>query len=202
MRGRVREGVFGSNPVNAHWPGDVFDLLLAEIFEDKGQPVAHLIMSRVGDEHPAGIGEGLDPRGDVDAVAIEIVALDDDVAEIDADAQLDAVVSPDARVPFGHRLLHLDRTAHRINDTGKFDQHAVTGGLDDAAMVLGDLRIEKLAAQRFEAFERAFLVHPHQPRIPRHIGGEDRGQLAFDASFTCGLHGVSSAADNPTRSGT
>jgi hypothetical protein len=30
------------------------------------------------------------------------------------------------------------------------------------------------AAQRLEAFERAFLVNPHQPRIPRHIGGEDR----------------------------
>ncbi len=45
-------------------------------------------------------------------------------------------------------------------------------------VVLGDLRIEKLAAQRFEAFERAFLVRPHQPRIPRHIGGEDRGETA------------------------
>jgi hypothetical protein len=30
-------------------------------------------------------------------------------------------------------------------------------------MMLGDLRIEELAAQRFEAFERAFLVRPHQP---------------------------------------
>jgi hypothetical protein len=44
--------------------------------------------------------------------------------------------------------------------------------------VLGDLRIDELAAQRFEAFERAFLVRPHQPRIPRHIGGEDRGETA------------------------
>ena len=50
--------------------------------------------------------------------------------------------------------------------------------------MLGDLRIEKLAAQRFQAFERAFLVRPHQPRIPRHIGGENRGKaagLAHDA---------------------
>ena len=45
-------------------------------------------------------------------------------------------------------------------------------------MVLGDLRIEELAAQRFEAFERAFLVRPHQPRIAAHIGGEDRGETA------------------------
>src|SRR4029077_13820907 len=45
-------------------------------------------------------------------------------------------------------------------------------------VVLGDLRIEELAAQRFEAFERALLVRPHQPRIRRHIGGEDRSETA------------------------
>src|SRR5208282_2314898 len=28
------------------------------------------------------------------------------------------------------------------------------------------------------AFVRPFLVRPHQPRIPRHIGGEDRGEPA------------------------
>ena len=38
--------------------------------------------------------------------------------------------------------------------------------------------MEELAAERLEAFERAFLVRPHQPRIPRHIGGEDRGETA------------------------
>jgi hypothetical protein len=46
------------------------------------------------------------------------------------------------------------------------------------AVVLGDLRIEELAAQRLETFERGFLVHPHQPRITGHIGGEDRGKTA------------------------
>ena len=44
--------------------------------------------------------------------------------------------------------------------------------------MLGDLGIEELTAQRLEAFERAFLIRPHQPRIPRHIGGEDRSEAA------------------------
>jgi hypothetical protein len=83
-----------------------------------------------------------------------------------------------ATPPLGHRQLHRDRAAHRIDDAGKFHQHAVAGGLDDAALVLGDLRVEEVAAQRLEAFERAFFVRPHQPRIPRHIGGEDRGEAA------------------------
>jgi hypothetical protein len=114
----------------------------------------------------------------IHAVAIDIAVLDDHVAEIDADAQFNAVVRRDTDVAFGHRLLHFDRAAHRIDDAGKFHQQAVASGLDDAAPVLGDLGINKLAAQRLEPFERAFLVRTHQARIPRHIGGEDRGETA------------------------
>ena len=76
----------------------------------------------------------------------------------------DLAARPDP--PLGHRLLHFDRAAHRIDDAGKLHQQAVAGGLDDAAVVLGDLRIDEVAAQRFEAFERAFLVRPRT----RYIG--------------------------------
>jgi hypothetical protein len=65
-----------------------------------------------------------------------IVALDDHVAEIDADAQLYAVVSPDAGIPPGHRLLDRDRATHRIDDARKLDQEAIAGGLNDAAVVI------------------------------------------------------------------
>jgi hypothetical protein len=139
-----------SNPVDPHRPSDVFDLLLAQIVEGKGQPIADVIVDRIGDKHPAGVGQGFDPRRDIDAVA-----LDDHVAEIDADAQLDTIVRRDACVALGHRLLHRDRAADRIDDAGEPHQQAVAGGLDDAAMVLGDLRIEELAAQCPEAFERS-----------------------------------------------
>jgi hypothetical protein len=33
---------------------------------------------------------------------------------------------------------------------------------------------------------RPFLIRPHQPRVARHIGGEDRGETAFDGL----LHGL------------
>jgi hypothetical protein len=73
-------------------------------------------------------------------------------------------------------------TSHRIDDAREFHKQAVAGGLHDAAVVLADFRIEELAAQRFEAFERPLLVRPHQARIARDIGGEDRREPAFDAS--------------------
>jgi hypothetical protein len=57
---------------------------------------------------------------------------------------------------------------------------AHVASLDDAAATFGNFRIEKLTAQRFEAFERAFLIRPHQPRIPHHIR-----QPTFSASRPC-----------------
>ena len=52
-------------------------------------------------------------------------------------------------------LLCRDCASDRVDDVRKPHQHAVAGGLDDAAVVLGDFRVDELAAQRFEAFERA-----------------------------------------------
>jgi len=69
------------------------------------------------------------------------------------------------RPTFRSGVARCTATAQRTASTtlGKFEQHAVTGGLDNAAVMLGELRIDELAAQRFEALERALLVRPHQP---------------------------------------
>src|SRR3984893_12287119 len=125
-------------------------------------------MNGVGDKHSAGIGERLDPCCDVDAVAVEIVGLDDHVTEIGADAQFDAAVRLDPGVPLGHRLLHRDRAAHRIDDAGKLHQQDPAAGLDDVAPMLCDLRIEQLALQRFEAFESPSSATPISREYPLH----------------------------------
>ena len=77
-----------------------------------------------------------------------------------------------------HAALHFGGAAHRVDHAGEFRQHAVAGVLDDAAPVLLDLRIDQLTEMRLQALVRAFLVHPHQTRVARHIGGEDRGKTA------------------------
>jgi hypothetical protein len=50
-------------------------------------------------------------------------------------------------------------------------------------LVFFDVRVDQLATMCLEAIERAFLVGPHQPRVARHIGGENRGETAFDRLF-------------------
>ena len=58
----------------------------------KVELVADLVDDGLRDADPAGLGKRLEPRGDIDAVAIDVVPSTSDVAEIDADAEFDALV--------------------------------------------------------------------------------------------------------------
>ena len=50
--------------------------------------VLDVIVDGLRDADGTGLGERLEPGGDVDAVAENVVAVDDDVAEINPDPQL------------------------------------------------------------------------------------------------------------------
>jgi hypothetical protein len=167
-----------SHAPNMHWPGNVLDVLLAHILEGDIELVAHLVVHHAADADPAGFGERLQPRRDVDPVAKDVAAVADHVAEIDPDTEFDALLLRDFGVALGHCPLHFDRAAHSVNNARKLDQQPVAGGLDDATVVLLDLGIGQFTPQRFEAFERAFFVHPHQSRIARDIGGQDRSKTS------------------------
>ena len=56
--------------------------------------------------------------------------------------------------------------------------------LTTPAPVLGDLRIDQLPEMPFEPLVRPLLIGSPQARIPRHIGGEDRGEAA-DGVMIC-----------------
>jgi hypothetical protein len=119
----------------------------AEIFEREVKLIAHLVAHDAAHTDPAGLGHGFEAGGDVDAVAVNVALVDDNIAEIDADAELDAPFNQDVSVALGHRALHLGRAAHCTHDAGKLDQRAVAGGFDKAAAVLLDLWVEQFALQ-------------------------------------------------------
>ena len=74
--------------------GDVLELGRAEIADRHLEPSLDLPVGVLGETDRPGLGDALEPRGDIDAVAHEVaVALLDNVAEVDADAKLDAAFS-------------------------------------------------------------------------------------------------------------
>ena len=93
-----------------------------------------------------------------------------------------------------HLPLQLNGTAHRVNDAGELDQEPIAGGLDDAAAVLGDLRVAELASDRPQCGEGTLLVRFRQPRVAGDIGRQDRREPTFDTGLPSSLHGASSVA--------
>jgi len=119
-----------------------------------------------------------------DAVAEDVVLVDHDVAEIDADAEIDAPLGWHARVARGHLALHLDRATNRIDHARELADQTVARHVDNAAAVLLDLGIGNLTTQHLQRGERAFLIRPHQARVARDAGRQDRRQAPLDP-FLC-----------------
>ena len=103
----------------------------------------------------------------------------DDVAEIEADAEADALGLRPIGVAVFRSLLKDDGAAHGVDDRGELYQHAVAGGLEDTAAVLGDQWIDEFAAIAFEQGEGSLLVRAHQPRLSDNVGAEDRRKPPF-----------------------
>jgi hypothetical protein len=96
---------------------------------------------------------------------------------VNADAQLDLLIVGNAGVALAHAVLHLDGAAHGVDDAAEYDDVAVTGALDDAAVMHGDRRADQVAAERPEPGEHAILVGAGKPRIADNVGNQDRRQV-------------------------
>src|SRR5580700_11206105 len=115
------------------WSGNVLDAQMAKILERVWQFIPYLFVDSLGNADAVRLRQPLQPGRDVDAVAIDVLGLGDHVAEIDADAQADALVFRDVMVAAAHCALHLDSAAYRRHDATELDQHAIAGIFDDAA---------------------------------------------------------------------
>src|SRR5262249_50594208 len=128
-RGADPPGGIEHHPIGPHRPRDVLDLLLAHVLKRESELVAHLVADHAADANPARSGERLEPCCDIDAVAEYVALIDDDVADIDADAEFDATAGQHIGVPLGHLALDFDGTAYRVDDAGKLGKQTVAGSL-------------------------------------------------------------------------
>ncbi len=163
---------------------------LAAVAEGNLDAVADTLIDDRRDADAAGFGERLKARRYIDPVAINIVAFEDHVAEIDADAEDDRRAG---RGPTLARASRLDRKRafDRIDDTGELDQRAVADQLEDPPVMGGDRRVEQGLAMALEGKQRAGFVRRHHPRIADDIRGKDRREPPVGTRFS---HGRTSTA--------
>jgi hypothetical protein len=128
------------------------------------------------------LGERLKSGGDVHAIAIEVLAVDDDVAKIDADAQNDALVRRHAGIGFRHRPLHGGATGDGLNGADKFDQQPVAHDLDDTPAVTRSLAVDDLLATILQQRQGAGIVALHEPAEADNVGRQDGHQAPLNRS--------------------
>jgi hypothetical protein len=155
---------------SAHRTCDVFDLLFADVGKPNLELAAHLLLHEVRHANATGIGQLLQACCDVHAVAEDVVAVNDDVANVYADAERDAVLPRDVGVVRSHRGLDADDAAHGINYARELQQQPVARRLDDAPAVLADFRVDHRAPQRLQGSQRTALIAAHKPRVARNVG--------------------------------
>ena len=101
-----------------------------------------MIVSRRRNADAAGFCNALKPRRDVDAVSKDVMRLDNNVANIDADTKRNTSV-----IRIGGRKLidaglELQSGSNRSDRAWKLRQEPVAGILDNAAYVLRDCRLD------------------------------------------------------------
>ncbi len=176
----LRLGGLGDiNRIDPNRLGDVLELGRAEVRHRQVEPPFDLTISVVGEADRARLANAFEPCRDVDPVAHEIaVALLDDVAEMNADAELDTALRRQAGVAFDHAVLHLDGATRGVDHAAELDENAVAGALDDAPMMDGDGRVDQIAPQRPEPRQRAILVRAREAAVADHVGDQNRRDLS------------------------
>ena len=110
---------------------------LAKVMELDVDAIAHLPERIVGERDAARLGQRFQPRGDIDALFIDILPLGDDVAEVRSHAKSQLPIAFCRTVPLpGQRALD------GIDHASELRQIAVAHPLDNAALVLGDGRFD------------------------------------------------------------
>ena len=131
----VQCGWVGKHAIDAHRIGNVLDLAITERLVSANQFMLYLFVDAAGDIDFAGTGYAFKPRGNIDAVAIDVVGFDDDVAKIDADPILDPMMLGQRCIAANHILLDHDAAPDGLDGTIENRDEAVARGFNKLAVV-------------------------------------------------------------------
>ncbi len=123
------------------------------------------------DEDAARVGHGLKPCGHVDAVTIHVAVVFNNIAEIDAYAQLERAVV--------ETLLDGERRVDGFIDAWKHRKKAVAGVLERPPTMPSHRGFDQIIEYRAQVGVGGSFVFSHQQAVADNVGGHDRSELAF-----------------------
>jgi hypothetical protein len=111
--------------------------------------------------------------------AVEIVSLDDHIAEMQADAKYNPLGFGTFRVHFVNSLLELNRRRQRVACASKFYERPITHQLDQPAPVSRERWFKAFPSMLAQSRQCSALVAPHQAGVADNIGSENCRQFAL-----------------------
>ena len=135
-------------------------------------------MDNTRDADATWLRKTLQARGDIDAVTVDLLAVDHHVAEIYADTELHLAFGWQVRILSLKSTLDLGRTIHCLDYAGEFCQYAVAGGIYEPAVMLLDEAVDNLAMGR-ESLKGRLFIFSHEAAVTVDISTENSGELTF-----------------------
>lgn len=160
--------------------------MLAEALEAEHHLAADLIVHHARHADSTDLREALDPGGDVHVVPIDLLTLDQDLAQVDTDAKLHPPLLGKLRIPGGQVLLEHHGALDRVDNTAELRQQAVACEVDDPATVAADEPRHQLTVG-LDHFDRGRLVVAHEPAVAVNVGAQDSRQPSFEGG-RCVIH--------------
>jgi hypothetical protein len=152
---------------------NVFELLLAAVLEWKLQPTGHVLVNTTRDADSSRRAERLKPSRHIDAVAEDVLIVNNNVTLVHTDPEFDPLIDRDFDIAFSHRALDGHRATNSLHSARILDENAISGRFDDAPMIRGDAGIDDLTPNGFDSAERFALVVAHQPAVADHVCHQD-----------------------------
>ena len=149
-----------------------------KLVEHEIEPAMHVIAHGAGNAYSAWRTLGLEPGRHIHAVAMQVRAIGDHVADVDADPKPDGPIGRLIAIVVRHLLLHFDRAAHRPVDAVEHDEQRVAAGLNDPPAMLVDRWVDQSVAESPKPFERSYVIQPNQTAVTDHVGIDHGDQLS------------------------
>ena len=109
---------------------------------------------------------------------------DHDIANVDADPEVDVTVGCQTRIGPCQRRLRFDGALNGVNGAAELRQHAVPGGIGYPAPVGGNQAV-KDTSPLDQVPHGPDLVGSHQAAVPLNVGSENRHQPTLCINHFC-----------------
>ena len=177
-----RHGWHGATVWDAPDPhrfGDILQGLRTQILKRYIYLATNLPTSVVRNADTARLCDPFETHCNIDPVTKDIVLFDNNITDVNADAEFDPLVLRHVDILFGHAALNFVGTSHGVDHAGELSNSAVPGILDDTSVMLSDFGIEKRSSKRFQSRQRAFFVDPYQAARARDIRRQNSRQSSL-----------------------